>query len=133
MHSELSPWLECHKFGVLAEIVKRVSLVMLMCRWAQENSVQTLLHPGVFHNNIRGLSAAEDLEAGAVAVRVPEVLLISQETAKQSDLVCNHQWCTACPSLSRHLPPDQQLHALPHIATLDCPCLYFCEPQCYIV
>lgn len=58
------------------------------CRWAQDNGVQTVLQPAVFSGNIRGLSAAGDLEAGTEGIRVPQALLISEEAARQSDLVC---------------------------------------------
>ena len=57
-----------------------------VCRWAASKGIQTELQTALFDDNVRGLAAACDLPAGAVAVRVPENLLISHDTAKKSDL-----------------------------------------------
>ena len=43
----------------------------------------------LFDGTIGGLAGESDLLAGSVAVRVPEALLISHRTAKESNLVCS--------------------------------------------
>lgn len=55
-------------------------------RWVQQSDVQTHLQPGDFSSSVRGLAACEDLNSGSMAIRVPETLLITEETAKESDL-----------------------------------------------
>ncbi|DBA78746.1 TPA: hypothetical protein ACH3X1_008655 [Trebouxia sp. C0004] len=62
------------------------SLPSEFCRWAQQSNVQTHLQPGVFSSNARGLAACKDLDPGSMAIRVPDTLLITEDTAKQSDL-----------------------------------------------
>ncbi len=57
------------------------------CRWVQQSDVQTQLQPGIFSSSVRGLAACKDLNSGSTAIRVPETLLITEDTAKESDLV----------------------------------------------
>ena len=49
--------------------------------------MQTHLQPGAFAGNVRGLAAGMSLDAGPVAISIPEALLICEDTAKQSELV----------------------------------------------
>ncbi|KAL0018977.1 hypothetical protein WJX79_002006 [Trebouxia sp. C0005] len=62
------------------------SLPDKFCRWVQRSDVQTQLQPGIFSGSIRGLVACNDLDPGSMAIRVPEILLITEDTAKESDL-----------------------------------------------
>ena len=68
---------------------KKVLLLKLtsFCRWATENKVNTQTQPATFGNGVRGLAASTDLLPGSIAVTVPAALLITQNTARESDLV----------------------------------------------
>ena len=56
------------------------------CRWAGEHGLQSRLVPARF-DGLRGLTPQVDLEAGDTALSLPEGLLISESTARASDLV----------------------------------------------
>ena len=56
------------------------------CRWAAEQGLQSRLVPARF-DGLRGLTPEADLEAGDTALSLPEGLLISESTARASDLV----------------------------------------------
>ena len=68
------------------------------CRWAAEQGLQSRLVPARF-DGLRGLTPEADLEAGDTALSLPEGLLISESTARASDLVS-----------------DLLLHRLPRLA-----------------
>lgn len=56
------------------------------CRWAVEQGLLSRLTPARF-DGLRGLTPEADLEAGDTALSLPEGLLISESTARASDLV----------------------------------------------
>ena len=56
------------------------------CRWAGEQGLQSRLVPARFEG-LRGLTPEADLEAGDTALSLPEGLLVSESTARASDLV----------------------------------------------
>ena len=62
-------------------------LYICCCRWVQQSDVQTQLQLGIFSSSVRGLAACDDLDPGSMAITVPETLLITEDTAKESDLV----------------------------------------------
>ena len=59
-----------------------------MCRWAQEQRIDSRLEPADF-GGIRGAAASADLDAGDTAVSVPEHCLIHEGTAAASNIVSN--------------------------------------------
>ena len=61
-------------------------VLFMRCRWTLDNGMQSCLHPRLLAG-VRGLAAVNDLNTGAIAVSVPESMLITEDTAKQSDLV----------------------------------------------
>jgi hypothetical protein len=54
--------------------------------WAEKRGLATSLQPAVFSGGLRGLAAAGDLAAGSYAVELPAALLITYDTARESDL-----------------------------------------------
>lgn len=58
-----------------------------MCSWAVRNNVEAAVQPATFGKGIRGLAASIDLLGGSTAASVPASLLITHDTARDSDLV----------------------------------------------
>ena len=64
-----------------------VLTIAVLTRWAQTQGCHVSGHPAMHVSGLRGFAAGRNLAAGEVLASIPEAILISQDTALNSDLV----------------------------------------------